>query len=182
MKSTIQRALFAVAVATIGAGAVGTASAQTSAPAATTTALPPGAHHGHRHHGFGGSFVGTLLHATRQLSGANALTAAQQAQIKSILQTERASHAAGTHAPAYGPTVVGNPSSTNTEYGAAVSAAVTAATNRIENDSNLAKQIYAALNLTPGQQAQLQTILAAQQARQQAQRAAWAARHAAGNG
>ena len=36
MKSTIQRVLFAVAVATLGAGAVGTAAAQTSSSAPTT--------------------------------------------------------------------------------------------------------------------------------------------------
>src|ERR1700728_4162409 len=84
MKSTIRGVLFTVAVATLGAGAVGTACAQ-SAPAAPASSAPQQAHHrGHFRH-FGGSpFLGTLLRATRQLSGQFVLTSAQQAQIKTL--------------------------------------------------------------------------------------------------
>jgi Spy/CpxP family protein refolding chaperone len=174
MKSTIQRAVLAFAVASLGA--VGAASAQTtsSAPAATP---PQGQHHGHFHHH--GGFVGTLLRATKQLSGTNALTAAQQAQIKTFFQNERAAHQAGTQSPHFGPTVTGNP--TSSQYGSAVSAAVTGAQERITNDSNMAKQLYTALQLTPQQQTQLQTILSSMEAKEQARRAQWAAKHA-GNG
>ena len=67
MKSTIQGVLFAVAIATLGAGAVGTACAQ-SAPAAGTAPPQPTHFHGHFRH-FGGSrFLGSLLRATRQLN------------------------------------------------------------------------------------------------------------------
>jgi hypothetical protein len=44
----------------------------------------------------------------------------------------------------------------------------------------LAGEIYGVL--TPTQQKQLPTVLASIQAQQQARRAAWAAKHAAGNG
>jgi hypothetical protein len=177
MKSTIQRAALAVAVATLGAGAVGLASAQTSAPAAAPAAQQ-GSHHGHFHHHFGGRFVGTLLRATKQLSGSNALTLTQQEAIKTTLQSARASHQAGTLSPLSSPTVVGNPGSANAQYGEAVSAAITAATDRITNDSNLAKQLYSALALSANQQTQLQTILASMQAKDEARRAQWAAKHA----
>jgi hypothetical protein len=175
MKSTIQRALFAVAVAALGAGAVGTAAAQSSAPGPASTA------HGHHgHHRFGGSpFLATLLRATRQLTGANALTSAQQSQIKTILQGARAAHRPGTSGQGFDLTVIGNPGNSN--YATTVNAAAAAASNRIQNDSALAAEIYNHV-LNANQQGQLQTILTSMQAQAQARRAQWAAQHAAAAG
>jgi hypothetical protein len=179
MKSTIQRVLFAVAVATLGAGTVGTASAQTnsSAPGAAP------AHPMHRGHfrGFGGSpFLGTLLRATKQLSGPYVLTSAQQAQIKNLLQAARPAHQPATQAPGLGITVTGDPG--NGSYPTAVQNAITAATNRINKESTLAAEIYSHV-LTNAQQGQLEAVLGSMQAKEQARRAAWAAKRAStGNG
>jgi hypothetical protein len=179
MKSTIQRVLVALAVATLGAGAVGTASAQTSSSAPGTA--PP--HHGHHGHfrGFGGSpFLGTLLRATKQFSGQYALTTAQQSQIKTILQGARPAHQPGAQPQGLGITVIGDPH--NGSYPTAIQNAITAATARINKDSALAAEIYNDV-LLPAQQGQLETVLAAMQAKEQARRAAWAAKHASsGNG
>jgi Spy/CpxP family protein refolding chaperone len=174
MKSTIQRVLFAVAVATLGAGAVGTAAAQTASSAPTSA--PPG-HHGHHGHfrGFGGGrFVGTLLRATKQLN----LTADQQANIKNILKSARSNFRPGTHGSQPGITVLGNPA--HPDFAGAVQSAQAAASGRIQKESALAGQIYAQLTTT--QQQQLPAVLAAIQAQQQARRAQWAARRANGNG
>jgi hypothetical protein len=171
MKSTIQRALFTVAVAALGAGAVGTASAQatTSAPGA----LPQQGHHGHFHH-FGGPFVGTLLRATKQLN----LTATQQASIKSILHSAHQGHQPGAAPQCPGLTVLGNPADPN--FAAAVQNAQSKAQARIQQETVLAGQIYAVLSQQ--QQQQLPTVLASLQAQDAARRAQWAAKHAAGNG
>src|SRR5476651_1482310 len=101
MKSTIQRVLFAIAVAALGAGAMGTASAQTNAASSAPGTAPP--HHGHHGHfrRFGGSqFVGSLLRATRQLGQAPgtqalALSADQKTYIKGLLTAGRSGHHAG---------------------------------------------------------------------------------------
>jgi hypothetical protein len=171
MKSTIQRVLFAVAVATLGAGAVGTASAQTSsAPSATPQ---QGQHHGHFHH-FGGRFVGTLLRATKQLN----LSAQQQASIKSILQSAHQGHQPGAAPQGPSMTVLGNPADPN--FAAAVQNAQSRAQVRLQQETTLAGQIYAVLNQQ--QQQQLPAVLASMQAKADAQRAQWAAKHAAGNG
>src|ERR1700735_4019684 len=133
MKSTIQGVLFAVAVATLGAGAVGTACAQ-SAPAAPASSAPQQAHHRGHFRGFGGSpFLGTLLRATRQLSGPNVLTDSQQSQIKTLLQGARPARQSGAPAQGLGIAVIGNPGSTS--YPTAVQNAITAATNRINKES-----------------------------------------------
>jgi Spy/CpxP family protein refolding chaperone len=171
MKSTIQRVLLAVAVATLGAGAVGTASAQaSSAPSATP---PQGQHHGHFHH-FGGRFVGTLLRATKQLN----LTAQQQASIKSILQSAHQGHQPGAAHQGPSMTVLGNPADPN--FAAAVQNEQSRAQVRLQQETTLAGQIYAVLNQQ--QQQQLPAVLASMQAKADAQRAQWAAKHAAGNG
>ncbi len=169
MKSTIQRVLIAAAVVTLGAGALGTASAQTTTttPASSAPGANPqqGRHHGPHH--FGGSpFVGTLLRATQQLN----LTVTQQASIKTILQN--AHETGGQH---QGPelTVVGNPA--HPDFAAAVQSAATGASARVQKESTLAGQIYAVL--TSQQQKQLPTVLAAMQAKQAARRAQWAAQH-----
>jgi Spy/CpxP family protein refolding chaperone len=170
MKSTLQRVLFAAAVAALGAGAVGTASAQTSsAPGATP---PNGGHHGHFRHFGGGQFVGSLLRATRQLN----LSTQQQSDIKSILTNARHDHQGGSDHPAL--TVMGNPSDPG--FASAVQGAAANASNQIQRDSALAGQIYGVL--TPQQQKLLPSVLASIQAKEQARRAAWAAKHAAGNG
>jgi Spy/CpxP family protein refolding chaperone len=171
MKSTIQRVLLAVAVATLGAGAVGTACAQStsSAPGAAPT---NGAHHGHFRHFGGRRFVGSLLRATKQLN----LSTQQQSDIKNILSSARHTHQPGAQHPAL--TVMGNPSDPG--FASAVQGAAAEASNQIQRESALAGEIYGVL--TPTQQKQLPTVLASIQAQQQARRAAWAAKHAAGNG
>jgi hypothetical protein len=180
MKSTIQRAVFAVAVAALGAGALATASAQTTSSAPNTT--PP--HHMHRGHfrGFGGDpFVRTLLRATKQLGVQQptlALTQGQQDTIKGILASARKTHQPGTQPQGPGITVLGNPGNPN--YATAVDAAAAAAKNRIVNESQLATNIYDVL-LKPQKDA-LVTVLASMQAQQQARRAQWASKHATGNG
>src|SRR5579863_8640087 len=67
MKSTIQRVVLAVAVATLGAGALVTASAQTTS-SAPVAASPNGHHHGQFRRFGRGRFVGSLLRATQQLN------------------------------------------------------------------------------------------------------------------
>lgn len=173
MKSTIQRVLCAVALATLGAGAVGTASAQTSSSAPAAVA-PHHMHGGHFRH-FGGSpFVGSLLRATRQLN----LLPAQQASIKTILSAARPTHQPGTQPQGLDITVLGNPGSQG--YAAAVQGAQAAASARILKESTLAEQIYAVLSKS--QQDELPTVLASIQAKEQARRAQWANKHATGNG
>jgi Spy/CpxP family protein refolding chaperone len=170
MKSTIQRALLAVAVAALGAGAVGTAAAQSTSSA--PNAAPP--HHGHFHRHFGGRFVGTLLQATKQLN----LTTQQQASIKLILQNAHQKHQPGTAPQGPSMTVLGNPADPN--FAAAVQNEQSRAQVRIQQETTLAGQIYGVL--TPPQQQQLPTVLASLQAKADAQRAQWAAKRAAGNG
>jgi Spy/CpxP family protein refolding chaperone len=173
MKSTIQRVLFAVAVATLGAGAVGTAAAQSNSSAPNSTA-PHHGHHGHFRGLGGGRFVGTLLRATRQLN----LTPEQQTTIKNIVKTARSNFRPGARGSQPGITVLGNPA--HPDFAAAVQSAETAASSRIQKESALAGQIYA--QLTTAQQQQLPAVLASIQAQQQARRAQWAAKHASGNG
>ena len=173
MKWTIQRVLVAVAVATFAAGAVGTASAQTTSPAPGTS--PPQRMHRGQFRRFGGSpFLSSLLRATRQLN----LTTTQQASIRAILKGARSTHQPGAQRQGPEITVLGNPGSQG--YAAAVQDAEAAATARIQKESALAGQIYA--QLTSAQQQQLPAVLASIQARQQARRAQWTARHAAANG
>ncbi len=172
MKSTIQRVLCAVALATLGAAAVGTASAQTSSSAPGVS--PPHHMHGGQFRHFGGSpFLGSLLRATRQLN----LLPAQQASIKTILSTARP-HQPGTQPQRPDITVLGNPGSQG--YAAAVQGAQAAASARVLKESTLAEQIYAVL--TKSQQDELPTVLASIQAKEQARRAQWAGRHATSNG
>jgi hypothetical protein len=183
MKSTIQRVLFAVTVTALGAGAMGTACAQTSAAAAAPGTAPP--HHGHRGHfgRFGGSrFVGSLLRATKQLGKAPgtqslALSTDQQTYIKGLLKSARGDRHPGTR---QGPdiTVIGNPTSNG--FAAAVQNAQAAATARVQKDSALAQSIWA--DLSPGQQAAIPGLLASIRAQEQARRAQWAAKHTTGNG
>ena len=175
MKSTIQGVLFAVAVATLGAGVVGTACAQ-SAPAAPGSSAPQQTHHrGHFGHFGGGRFLGSLLRATRQLN----LTPDQQTSIKGILTSARQARQPGAQPQQPAMTVLGNPGDPG--FASAVQGAQTAAAGRIQKESALAGQIYAVLNST--QRQQLPTVLASLQAKEQARRAAWAAKRAAsGNG
>jgi Spy/CpxP family protein refolding chaperone len=175
MKSTIQRVLFAVAVATLGAGTVGTACAQSAAAAPVSSAPQQGHHRGHFGH-FGGSRVlGALLRATRQLN----LTPDQQTSIKGILASARHQHQPGAQGQQPPMTVLGNPGDPG--FASAVQGAQTAAAGRIQQESALAGQIYAVLNST--QRQQLPAVLASIQAKEQARRAAWAAKRASsGNG
>ena len=174
MKSTIQGVLVAVAMATLGAGAVGTACAQ-SAPAAPASSGPQQFQHGGHFRRFGGSqFVGSLLRATRQLN----LLPQQQASIKAILASARPGHQPAAQTQHPGLTVLGNPGDPG--YASAVQGAQSSAANRIQKEVALAGQIYAVL--TPQQVAQLPAVLASIQAKEQARRAAWAAKRNSSNG
>jgi hypothetical protein len=173
MKSTIQRALLAVAVAALGAGAMGAASAQSAGSAPAAFAGHP-FHRGHFRR-FGESpLVGSLLRATRQLG----LTPAEQTSIKSILSSARPTHQPGAAPQGPGITVLGNPGDPN--YLAAVQSAEANATAQIQKESVIAGQIYAAL--TPEHQKALPGVLASMQAKEEARRAAWASKRATGNG
>jgi hypothetical protein len=183
MKSTIQRMLFAVTVAALGAGA-GTAGAQTNAASsAPGTSSPHHGHHGHFRR-FGGSpLVSPLLRATKQLGQTPgtqglALTQGQQASIKTILTSARPHRQPGTGPQGPGITVLGDPG--NGGYLAAVTAAEAAASARIQRQYDLAEQIWGVLN--KDQRNAIPTVLASIQAQQQARRAQWAGRHATGNG
>ncbi|HEY6457601.1 MAG TPA: hypothetical protein VIY90_20170 [Steroidobacteraceae bacterium] len=175
MKSTIQGVLLGVAVATLGAGAVGTAHAQ-SVAAAPASSAPQQSHHRGHFRNFGGSrFLGSLLRATRQLN----LTPDQQTSIKAILASARHAHQPGAQPQQPAMTVLGNPGDPG--FAAAVQGAQSAAAGRIQKESALAGQIYAVLSST--QRQQLPNVLASIQAKQQARRAAWAAKRASsGNG
>jgi Spy/CpxP family protein refolding chaperone len=171
MKLNRNIGLLVLAIASIAVGgAVGIASAQTPAPAATTTTpLAPG-HNWHRHHG--GMLVGMTLRATKQLN----LTADQQASIKSILENARAQMKAA-HASGQAPVdmaVLANPGDPN--YAAALQSAKTVAANRIQAESELQGQIYNVL--TAEQKAQLPTVLASMRAEAAQRRANWEEKHA----
>ena len=184
MTSTIQRALFAVVVAALGAGAVGTACAQSSS-SAPGTALPHHLHHGHfgRFGGRGARLVTPLLRATRQLGKAPgtqnlALTAAQQSYIKGLLTSGHSGHQPGTEPRGPGITVLGDPG--NAGYGSAVQGLESAAAARIQKESTLAQSIWN--DLSGDQRAAIPGILASIQAQERARRAQWANRHATSNG
>jgi Spy/CpxP family protein refolding chaperone len=156
-------------------GAAGVVSAQTTAPAPTTTTTAP---HGgeHRWHGHeGGRLLGLTLRATKQLN----LTAEQQASIKTILSNARAqakaAHAANPSQVDLA--VLGNPGDPN--YATALQSAKTLAANRIQTESELQGQIYNVL--TAEQKAQLPTVLSAMKAQAAQRRAAWEQRHSTGN-
>ncbi len=171
MKSTIQRLLFTLAVATLGAGTVGTAAAQT-ATAAPSASPTPQLHRGHFRH-FGGSrFVGSLLRATQQLN----LTPEQRTNIKTILTNARPAHQPGAQPQQPGLTVLGNPADPG--FGGGRAGRPDGCGQPHPEGVTLAGQIYAVL--TPVQQQQLPTVLASIQAKEQARRAAWAAKHASG--
>jgi hypothetical protein len=157
----------AVAIVAL-AGAAGT----TIAAAQTTTTPAPTAPEGGRHwgHAHGGSmFLFTLLRATKQLN----LTADQQANIKQILSTARAQHQAAA-GQAIDMAVAGNPGDAN--YATAVQSAKSLAASRVQQESDLAVQIYNQLNTQ--QKQQLPQVLAAMKAKAAARRAAWQQQHA----
>lgn len=178
MKLTNRRALFVLALA-LGAGAVGSSYAQSSPVAQDAS---PAAHHDrggfrHRHHhhhghfrnyragfrhfrgGRGGSFLGSLVRATRQLD----LTADQRTSLQSILKSARPTRQPGAQPQRPSMTVLGNPGDPG--YAAAVQRAAADASSRIQKQSELAGKIYAVL--TPAQQKQLPTVLASMQSREQ---------------
>jgi Spy/CpxP family protein refolding chaperone len=170
MKFNRNVGLLVLAMASIGAGgAVGTANAQTPAPATTATA-PMRGHMWQRHHN--GMLLGMTLRATRQLN----LTAEQKASIKSILANARAQMKAA-HASGQAPidmTVLANPGDPN--YATALQSAKTLAANRIQTESELQGQIYNVL--TAEQKAQLPTVLASMKAEAAQRRANWEQKHA----
>jgi Spy/CpxP family protein refolding chaperone len=172
MKFNRNVGLLVLAMASIGSAA-GIANAQTTTPSTTTTTTAPAA--GHKWHGHHGGFMlGMTLRATKQLN----LTADQQASIKTILSTARAqakaAHAAG--GAQVDMTVLGNPADPN--YATALQTAKSAASTRIQNESELQSQIFNVL--TAQQKAQLPTVLASLKAQAAARRASWEQKHAAG--
>jgi Spy/CpxP family protein refolding chaperone len=172
MKFNRNVGLLVLAMASIGSAA-GIANAQTTTPSTTTATTAPAA--GHKWHGHHGGFMlGMTLRATKQLN----LTADQQASIKTILSTARAqakaAHAAG--GAQVDMTVLGNPADPN--YATALQTAKTAASTRIQNESELQSQIFNVL--TAQQKAQLPTVLASLKAQAAARRASWEQKHAAG--
>jgi Spy/CpxP family protein refolding chaperone len=174
MKFNRNVGLLAAAIASIGVGgAVGIASAQTAAPAASTTDTAPAAgHQWHRHHG--GMLVGITLRATKQLN----LTADQEASIKSILANARA-QAKAARAAGQAPmdmSTLGNPGDPN--YATALQSAKTFAATRIQQESELQGQIYNVL--TAQQKAQLPTVLASMKAQAAQRRSQWEQKHANG--
>jgi Spy/CpxP family protein refolding chaperone len=178
MKLNRNVGLLVLAAATIGVGgAVGIASAQTTAPAAAASApdtTPPAGHKWHgRHHG--GMLLGITLRATKQLN----LTAEQQASIKSIMANARAQMKAA-HASGQAPvdmSVLGNPGDAN--YATALQSAKTLAATRIQQESELQGQIYNVL--TAQQKAQLPTVLASMKAQAEQRRQQWEQNHAKSN-
>jgi Spy/CpxP family protein refolding chaperone len=172
MKFNRNVGLLVLAMASIGSAA-GIANAQTTTPSTTTTTTAPAT--GHKWHGHHGGFLlGMTLRATKQLN----LTADQQASIKTILSTARAqakaAHAAG--AAQVDMSVLGNPADPN--YATALQTAKTAASTRIQNESEIQSQIFNVL--TPQQKAQLPTVLASLKAQAAARRASWEQKHATG--
>ena len=166
-----------VAAALIGCGCSALVAAQdvTASGTPSTSANPPSAPAPgrHWHHARGSLLLGTLLRATRQLN----LSAAQKQQIKTLLSDARGQSKAAATAPDL--TVLGNPS--NSGYGAAVAALQTQASNRIENESTLASEIYNKV-LSSTQQQQLPGVLAEMQAKLQQHRAAWLQGRSGGSG
>jgi Spy/CpxP family protein refolding chaperone len=175
MKLNKSVSLWVLAAASIAVGgAVGIASAQTTAPAASTTTTAPAAgHKWHRHRG--GMMLGTTLRATKQLN----LTADQEASIKSILANAHAqmkAERASGQAPV-DMSVLGNPGDPN--YANALQSAKTLAANRIQQESELQGQIYNVL--TAQQKAQLPTVLASMKAQAEQRRQQWEQNHAKSN-
>jgi len=178
MKLNKSVSLWVLAAATTAVGgAVGIASAQTTAPAAATTAPATTAPDGHKWHGrhHGGMMVGMTLRATKQLN----LTAEQQASIKSIMANARAQMKAA-HASGQAPldmSVLGNPGDAN--YATALQSAKTLAASRIQQESELQGQIYNVL--TAQQKAQLPTVLASMKAQAEQRHQQWEQNHAKSN-
>jgi periplasmic protein CpxP/Spy len=163
MKLHTRCGVLVIALASLGIAG----SALAAQPATTTTTTPTGRPHGHFHRGGpGGALLGTLLRATKQLN----LSSDQQTQIKSILSSAR-SQARSQGGAGTGPdiTVLGNPADPN--YATALQSAKTAASNRIQQESELQSQVYNVL--TTAQRAQLPSVLATMKA----QMASWRAQH-----
>jgi Spy/CpxP family protein refolding chaperone len=166
MKLNARCGVLLLAVATLGAGAAGSALA--AQPAATGSSAAPAvptarAHQGRFFHGGPGSFMlGSLLRATRQLN----LTADQQSQIKSILSSAR-SQGPGQGGAGMDITVLGNPADPN--YATALQTAKAAAANRLQLESEVQGQVYNVL--TTEQKTQLPTVLAGMKAQMAARRA-----------
>jgi len=153
--------MLVVAIASISVGTAVTALAVEGAD--TTTSSTASAHH--RTHPVLGPMpssllVATTLRATKQLN----LTAAQQSQIRTILQNAHTQAKANAQANSVDIAVLGNPSDPN--YATALQTFKTNTTNRIQEESNLQGQIINVL--TPEQKEKLPTVLASIKARRTA--------------
>ncbi len=124
-----------------------------------------GDRHGHRgpgqHRGQGRALVGVLLRQVRELN----LSDQQRQRVRDLLTQARKQRQQGA-APAVDITALGNPGSR--EFARAVQQAKDRAADRIQRESQLATQIYDVL--TPTQQHDLATLLAADKVRMQHRR------------
>jgi Spy/CpxP family protein refolding chaperone len=152
-----------IALAGIGTGVAVAAAATTDSTTSTTASA---AHAGHwRHHASGSLMVGALLRATKQLD----LTTDQQASIKTLVSNARAQHKANAGSSPVDLGVLANPGDPN--YATAVQNAKSLAADRIQQESDLASQIYNVL--TADQKAKLPSVLADMKAKFQQRRAQW---------
>lgn len=103
--------------------------------------------------------VGVLIRQLRELD----LSTAQRSQIRQLLVEARQQQRAAFSHSRFDLTVLGNPGSP--DYARAVRALERRATERISSESTLASEIYRVL--TPGQQRNLATLLAADNIRMQ---------------
>lgn len=180
MKLNRRCGMLVAALASIGMGTAVSVYAQTESPTtggATTTA-PEKGEKGEKgtmmHRGGGGArergamaghpmILGATLRATRQLN----LTAAQKAQIKTIMENAHQQARANMESRP-DMAVLGDPS--NPGYSAAIQAMKTNAANRIQQESDTQAQIVNVL--TPEQKAKLPHALASLQSKHEARRAA----------
>lgn len=124
-----------------------------------------GNRHGHRGRGLhrrgGQALVGVLLRQVRELN----LSDQQRQHVRDLLTQARKQRQQGA-APAFDITALGNPGSR--EFARAVQDAKDRAADRIQRESQLATQVYDVL--TPAQQRDLATLLAADKVRMQHRR------------
>lgn len=146
-------AVWVAAIASLGMGAAATTVLAADAGDAATTAAPRGFTHPVLGPIPDSPLVRTTLHATRHLN----LTAAQETQIRTLLQNAHAQ--AKANATPQDVAVLGNPS--DPQYSSALQSMKTEAANRIQHDSDLQTQIVNVL--TPEQKQKLPGVLATMQ-------------------
>lgn len=151
MNTRVKWLVLALAMSGIAGGAIAQTSADPSTPPAANS-TGPGQRHWH-HHGPGMMMGGGLLRAFRQLN----LTAAQQQNVKSILQNAHQQFAAERQAGG-GPdfSVLSNPGDPN--YASAMQSLQSRMAERLQQRAQIQQQLYGVL--TAEQKTQLPGILA----------------------